>query len=470
MTTPALPATISKTERRVQAVLAVFQGETVADVCRQYQIGRSDLYKYRHRALTAIRAALTDHPRGPHQPANHLSTRQEAQIVALCQQRPTWSARAIQAHCGVDAPSIRTIQRVRARHGLVHASKRPPALSTAHRLTPEERQRVQERLDTKPYLGPERLAWDLRNEEGIRLSPSTVKYYQQYRRATVAAQARTLSPRPVWRRYERQHPHSLWHGDFLEKVTLPDLDQTAYQLTLQDDYSRGYVFCDLVLHPDLRTTIRALIAAMRQWQVIPQAVVFDNGAPFKGKLLTVFCDWVGIRLIYIAVGHPQTNGKLERAFRDDMREFYRQHATWELERLRHDLPGYVHYRNYVRGQQALRGDPAITRLMDYTPVALPSVLEPLEQYACYEMGRKHLSPTGCFRLLGREAHVGEGYADGEVTLYESLDGLEARREGQCLAILRDYRTFKQIACCPWDSRLVLPEAFYFEPSVSLGRP
>jgi hypothetical protein len=66
--------------------------------------------------------------------------------------------------------------------------------------------------------------------------------------------------------------------------------------------------------------------------------------------------------------------------------------------------------------------------------------------------------------------VGEEWADHEVTLYESLDGLEARREGQCLAILRAYRTFKQIACCPGDSRPVLPEAFYFEPSVSRGRP
>jgi len=185
----------------------------------------------------------------------------------------------------------------------------------------------------------------------------------------------------VWRRYERQHPHHLWHGDCLEKVTLPDLDQTAYQLTLQDDYSRGYVFCDLVLPPDLRTTIRALIAAMRQWQVIPQAVVFDNGAPFKGKLLMAFCDQVGIRLIHIAVGHPQTNGKLERAFRDDMRECYRQYATWERDQLRHDLPAYVHYRNHVRGQQALRGDPAMTRLMEYTPTVLPGGLESLEDYA-----------------------------------------------------------------------------------------
>jgi hypothetical protein len=34
-------------------------------------------------------------------------------------------------------------------------------------------------------------------------------------------------------------------------------------LTLLDDYSRGYVFCALFLEPDVRTTIQALIAAMR---------------------------------------------------------------------------------------------------------------------------------------------------------------------------------------------------------------
>lgn len=470
MITPALTPALPKEERRFQAVLAVLRGEAVADVCTRYQIGRSALYKYRHRALIALRQALTDHRRGPRQPANRLPALQETQVVTLCQQHPTWSAPAIQPHCVPETPSIRTIQRVRARHGLVHASKRPPALSTEHRLTAPERQRVQEMLDAKPHLGPERIAWDVRNGEGIRMSPSTVKYYQQRRRAAVAAQALTRHPRPVWRRYERQHPHHLWHGDFLEKVTLTDLDQTAYQFTLLDDYSRGYVFCDLFLHPDLRTTIRALIAAMRQWQVIPQAVVFDNGAPFKGKLLTAFCAQVGIRLIDISVGHPQTNGKLERAFRDDMREFYRQYATWELEQLRRDLPGYVHYRNHVRGQQALRGQPAITRLMEYTPTVLPGVLESLEHCACYEIGHKRLSPTGCFRLFGRDAHVGEEWADSDVTLYESLDGLEARRDGQCLALLRDYRTFKQIACFTWDRHNLLPEAFYFEPNIPPSRP
>jgi hypothetical protein len=27
----------------------------------------------------------------------------------------------------------------------------------------------------------------------------------------------------VWRRYERRHPHSLWHGDFMDKTTLSRL-------------------------------------------------------------------------------------------------------------------------------------------------------------------------------------------------------------------------------------------------------
>jgi transposase InsO family protein len=150
-------------------------------------------------------------------------------------------------------------------------------------------------------------------------------------------------PPPVWRFYGRHHPHSLWHGDFLENVTLTDLDRTAYQLTLMDDYVRGYVFCDLFLDPDMRTTVRALIAAMRQWHVIPYAVVFDNGEPFKGRLLVGFCKKAGSRLIHSVVNHPQTDGKLERAFRDDMKDFYRQCDERILEPLRRELPAYMYY-------------------------------------------------------------------------------------------------------------------------------
>jgi transposase InsO family protein len=195
------------------------------------------------------------------------------------------------------------------------------------------------------------------NSKRIRVSPSTFKRRKRKWRELVELLKFPAMPPSVWRFYERHHPHSLWHGDFLEKVTLSDIDQTAYHLALMDDYSRGYVFCDLFLNPDVRTTIRAIIAAMRQWQVIPKAIIFDNGSAFKGNLLSVFCAQVGIRLIHASVNHPQTNGKLEGGFRDDMRDFYKQRTPWLFEPLRRDLPAYVHYRNHVRGHRALGASP-----------------------------------------------------------------------------------------------------------------
>jgi transposase InsO family protein len=157
----------------------------------------------------------------------------------------------------------------------------------------------------------------------------------------------------------------------------------------------------------MRTTIRGLIAAMRQWHVIPKAVVFDNGAPFKGKLLSVFCANVGIRLIHPSMNHPQTNGKLERAFRDDMRDFYRHYDQWLFAPLQHDLPAYVHYRNYIRGHHVMGGKPSITRLSEaHKRTAAPEVLNSLESQASYEVARKVISATGTIRLFGRNAYVG----------------------------------------------------------------
>ena len=249
----------------------------------------------------------------------------------------------------------------------------------------------------------------------------------------------------------------------MEKVgltgTMPK--QTAHQLTLLDDYSRAYVFCDLFLEPDLRTTIQALIAAMRQWRVIPQAVVFDNGPEFKGKLLSVFCDHLDIRLIHASVRHPQTNGKLERAFRDDMKDFYQRYDAWHFDQLRRDLPSYIHYRNYIRGHKALRGQPAITRLREQDRMALPWVLDHLERYAQYELARKVIPPQGRMRLFGRAAYIDASLAGTEVTIHETLEGLEVQRDGQPIALLRDYRRWRHLY---WGYELSkLPSAFYFEP-------
>ena len=118
----------------------------------------------------------------------------------------------------------------------------------------------------------------------------------------------------------------------MQKVSLTNTLPTEYawQLALLDDYSRGYVFCDLFITPDVRDVIRGIITAIRAWRVIPKAIIFDNGAQFIGMRLKVFCENLGIRLTHTSVMHPQTNGKLERAFRDDMKDFYNLYKEWHI--------------------------------------------------------------------------------------------------------------------------------------------
>jgi hypothetical protein len=213
--------------RRVQAVLDLFRGDALADVSTRYGIRRSGLYKFRRRALAAIKEVLADRQRGPRRPHNRIAPDSEAQIVALCQRHPTWSSYALHRRCGANAPSPRTIQRIRARHALARFSKREPPVRQRRQLTPEVQERAAAILADKPYLGPERTAWDLHNSDHITISASTIKRMKRKRREALLPPR----PQPNGRFYERHHPHSLWHGDFLEKVTLTDLDQTAYQFT-----------------------------------------------------------------------------------------------------------------------------------------------------------------------------------------------------------------------------------------------
>jgi hypothetical protein len=250
-------------------------------------------------------------------------------------------------------------------------------------------------------------------------------------------------------------PSHSYHG----RLVLCPKKQGMLLFTLQDDYSRGYVFCDLALDHDQRTVIRALMAAMRQWQVIPKAMLSDNGSPFKGMLITTFCRKLGIRLIHSAVRHPQTNGKLERAFQDDMRDFYGQYDEWLLDHLRHDLPSYVPYRNGVRGHRALGGKPSITRLQAYTEKAPAHILDRLESYAMYEIGGRRVNVDGSIQVLGRPAQLDGRLCGQEVTMYETLRGLEAKTQEGRWYLFPDYQRFRQLSCtAPWN----MPASFSFE--------
>jgi Homeodomain-like domain len=161
MMTAEIPPIAPTCERRVQAVLALFRGASVAKVSTQYRIGRSDLYKFRARALVALREALRDRPRGPKRPHNRLDPPREEGVVAFCQRHPTLSSSQVHQRLGADAPSPRTIQRVRERHSLVRVPKRAPPVVPRRRLSSAAKARAAQIIHEKWHLGPERIAWDL---------------------------------------------------------------------------------------------------------------------------------------------------------------------------------------------------------------------------------------------------------------------------------------------------------------------
>ena len=92
---------LHKEELRFKAVLALLKGEPVSQVTIQFSICRSDLYKFRRRALTAIWQSLHDSPRGPKIPHNRICNEKENNIKSVCERYPTFSSYKIFDNLGV---------------------------------------------------------------------------------------------------------------------------------------------------------------------------------------------------------------------------------------------------------------------------------------------------------------------------------------------------------------------------------
>jgi hypothetical protein len=148
---------LSPVEHRLQAVLALLSGEKASDVSTNSGICRSDLYKFRTRALTAIREALQDHPRGPKRPGNRITAERERQVMVFCQRHPTHSSHQVQKTLGSDAPCARTIQRIRARNHMARLPKRAPPSVPVRRIQESVIKRARYCLKLRPHLGPERV-------------------------------------------------------------------------------------------------------------------------------------------------------------------------------------------------------------------------------------------------------------------------------------------------------------------------
>src|ERR1700689_3849947 len=118
-------------DERMRFVIRLKDGESMAALCREFQISRKTGYKIFERYEECGLEGLTDRARRPHLYANQLPEQIEAAIVAAKREKPHWGARKIRERLlrrlphAIKTPAASTVHAVLDRHGLVQPMGRP---------------------------------------------------------------------------------------------------------------------------------------------------------------------------------------------------------------------------------------------------------------------------------------------------------------------------------------------------------
>lgn len=286
---------------RVREVVVRFDAgageETVSEFCRRVGISRASFYRIRDRAEQhGLTAALVPDSRAPKTPARRYGPF-----------------------------TIAAIKRVR--DDLIAEGMDHGPWSIEFRLF---------QLETTPRPSRATIARILRSE-GL---------------STVSPRKR---PRSSLQRFRRAKANELWQIDGMTWL-LDGQPVTIYHLI--DDHSRLCIAAVACLGGETcQDAIRALQAGFEQWG-LPRSVLSDNGAAFnqhrRGRLseTEVWLAAQGIRPISGQIGHPQTQGKVERSHQG-LRRWLAAHPASTLDELQTTLDAFQDRYNTARQHQAL---------------------------------------------------------------------------------------------------------------------
>lgn len=200
-----------------------------------------------------------------------------------------------------------------------------PMLKTARRprdrsLTPAEKAEIEvERERTR--RGATKLYQALLRR-GVHIPKMKIYHYAQ-ERGWIVPNPRKQRPRR-YVRYERLHSGSLLHGDYHRTS-----ENHPHCILWEDDASRMILAGGEFPAPSTAGAIATLVEALaraRSWNLEVREVNTDRGSaffanPYAGAeradhAFARFLASVGVRHVVSRVNHPQTNGKLERLWRE----------------------------------------------------------------------------------------------------------------------------------------------------------
>jgi transposase InsO family protein len=130
-----------------------------------------------------------------------------------------------------------------------------------------------------------------------------------------------------------------------------------------DDYSR-LAYAEVLADEKAATAaafLRRAVAYYRRYGIHVEAILTDNGSPYRGVVHAIACRSLGIRHLRTRPYRPQTNGKAERFIRTLLQGWaYGAIYRSSSERAR-ALDGWLWHYNHRRRHSALGHQPPVSR-------------------------------------------------------------------------------------------------------------
>jgi transposase InsO family protein len=226
-------------------------------------------------------------------------------------------------------------------------------------------------------------------------------------------------------RFERVSPNELWQMDHKRSMHF-GYGERAVPFVVIDDATRFLIGVDLNPDKGLDSTWASLWSMFGLWG-LPDAILSDNAHLFAGhdgpSRLESRLIRLGIKVLHGRVGHPQTQGKVERVNGTIEYELLGTRHWRNADELRPALAEWLDTYNLVRPHEALDMDVPASRYFPSAkrrPEGIPAMV-----YRESEVLRK-VSCDGRITYKGARYEVGRGLAGQKVAVQETDDVLEIR--------------------------------------------
>ena len=338
-------------DQRVEAVIRRLNGERVSDLSREFDVRPKTIHKWVKRFREEGAVGLFDRSRRPHHSPNRISGEIERRIIEL-RMEYGWGGRNLS---------------------------------------------------------------DLLAQDGIEVSPATVDRVI-VRNGLIREEDRQ---RTALRRFEREKPNELWQMDFKGEYRLPGGRCTPFSII--DDCSRFSIELHGLRSTGYEQVSKRLIQCFKKYGV-PDAILMDHGAPWYAtkhpnglSRIMILLIKQGIRPVLSSVGHPQTQGKVERFHRTLHRHLSWRGIPQEFNAMCSELARFRHIYNEIKPHDSLdRKTPAAC----YHPCSRKYKSSPPAWVYPSEATVKKLTPQGTLHWKGRLYFVSEAIPDERVWVRE----------------------------------------------------